>query len=61
MYLEGDSPHQPVMILCECIWFSHVSDIPNMRHLCTLAMFHTQHANSLLLLIQCKYNVIWLS
>ena len=51
MYLEGDSPHQVVMIVCECIWFSQVSNLHNMRHLCTLALFHTQHANSLLLLI----------
>ena len=24
MYLESDSPHQVVMIMCECIWFSHI-------------------------------------
>ena len=51
MYLKGDNPHQAVMIVYECIWFSHISNLHNMRHLCTLAMFHTQHANSLLLLI----------
>ena len=39
MYLEGDSPHQAVMIACECISFSHISNRHNMRHLCTLAMF----------------------
>ena len=32
-------------------FYSHVSNIHNMRHLCTLAMFHTHHVNSLLLLI----------
>ena len=42
MYLESDSPHQAVMIVCECIWFSHISNFQNMRHLCTPAMFtHT--------------------
>ena len=51
MYLESNSPHQAVMIVCECICFSLVSNHHNLRHLCTLAMFRTQHANSLLLLI----------
>ena len=51
MYLEGDNLHQTIMIVCECICFSHVSNLYNMRHLCTLALFHIQHANSLLLLI----------
>ena len=42
MYLEGDSPHQVVMIVCECICFSYISNCHDMRHLCTLAMFsHT--------------------
>ena len=52
MYLEGDSPHQIVMIVCECIRFSHISNRHNMRNLCTLVMFsHTTHKNSLLCLI----------
>ena len=38
-YLDGDILHQAVMIMCECIWFSHISNCHNMRHLCTLAMF----------------------
>ena len=25
MYLEGDSPHQTVMIVCVLKWFSHIS------------------------------------
>ena len=42
MYLEGDSPHQAVMTMCEWNWFSHISNLHNMRHLFTLAMFsHT--------------------
>ena len=56
MYLKSDSPHQIVMIACECFRCSHISNRHNMRNLCTLVMFsHTthnmQHANSLLLLI----------
>ena len=39
MYLEGDNPHQAVMIICELNWFFHISNRHNMRHLCTLAMF----------------------
>ena len=39
MYLKSDSPHQAVMIMCECIWFSHISNRHNIRHLCTLAVF----------------------
>ena len=30
MYLEGDSPHQAVMIVCELKRFSHISDHYNM-------------------------------
>ena len=42
MYLEGDSPYQAVIIVCELNWFSHISKRHNMRHLCNLAMFsHT--------------------
>ena len=42
MYLEGDSPHQVVMIVCECICFSYISNHHNMRNICILAMFsHT--------------------
>ena len=42
MYIEGDSPYQAIMIVCECIWFSHISNRPYMRHLRNLAMFsHT--------------------
>ena len=42
MYLEGDSPHQAVMIVREWNWFFHISNRHNMRHLHTLAMFsHT--------------------
>ena len=39
MYLEGDSLHQVVMIVCEWYWFSHILNRHNMRHLWTHAMF----------------------
>ena len=43
MYFEGDSPHQIVMIMCKCIWFSHILDCHNMRNLCNLAMVFTHN------------------
>ena len=47
MYLEGDSPHQVVMIVCELKRFSHIS-----KHLCNLAIFFTHNTQySLLFLI----------
>ena len=39
VYLKGDNPYQTVMIVCECIRCSHISDHHNMRNLCTLVMF----------------------
>ena len=51
MYLEGDSPHQTIMIVCECIWSSYIIIVHIMGCLCSLAKFHTQHTYSLLLLI----------
>ena len=45
MYLEGDSPHQIVMIVCELKWFSHISNCHNMYTLKqSCDVFHTQHA-----------------
>ena len=45
MYLEGDSPHQTVMIVCELKWFYHISDHHNMYTLMqSCDVFHTQHA-----------------
>ena len=45
MYLEGDSPHQAVMIVCELKWFSHISNHHNMYTLIqSCNVFHTQHA-----------------
>ena len=45
MYLEGDSPHQAVMIVCELKRFSHISNHHNMYTLMQYCdVFHTQHA-----------------
>ena len=45
MYLEGDSPHQAVMIMCELKRFSHISNRHNMYTLMQFHdIFHTQHA-----------------
>ena len=52
MYLEGFSPHQTVMIVCELKWFSHISNRHNMYTLmqsCDVFTHNTQY--SLLLLI----------
>ena len=44
MYLEGDSPHQAVMIVCELKRFSHISNCYNMYKLMqSCNVFHTQH------------------
>ena len=45
MYLEGDSYHQAVMIVCELKQLSHISNRHTMytlMHSCDV--FHTQHA-----------------
>ena len=45
MYLEGDSPHQAVMIVCKLKRFSHISNHYNMYTLIqSCDIFHTQHA-----------------
>ena len=45
MYLEGDSPYQVIMIVCELKWFSHISNYHNMYTLMqSCDVFHTQHA-----------------
>ena len=45
MYLESDSPHQTVMIVCELKWFSHIPNCHNMlTYLQSCDVFHTQHA-----------------
>ena len=45
IYLESDSPHQAVMIVCELKRFSHISNRHNMYTLVQFCdIFHTQHA-----------------
>ena len=45
MYLEGDSPHQAIMIVCELKRFSHISNRHNMYiPMQSCDVFHTQHA-----------------
>ena len=45
MYLECDSPHQTVMIVCELNWFSHILNCHNMYTLMqSCDIFYTQHA-----------------
>ena len=44
MYLEGDSLHQAVMIVCELKRFSHISNRHNMYTLMqSCYIFHIQH------------------
>ena len=45
MYLESDSPHQAVMIVCELKWFSNISNRHNLYTLMqSCDVFHIQHA-----------------
>ena len=45
MYLEGDSLHQAVMIVCESKRLSHISNLRNMyTFMQSCDVFHTQHA-----------------
>ena len=45
MYLEGDSLHQAVMIVCKLKRFSHISNRHNMYTLMqSCDVFHIQHA-----------------
>ena len=44
MYLEGDSPYQAVMIVCELKCFSHISNHHNIyTFIQSCDVFHTQH------------------
>ena len=45
IHLEGDSPHQAVMIMCELKRFFHISNRHNMYTLMqSCNVFHTQHS-----------------
>ena len=56
MYLEGNSPHYTVMIVCELKWFSHVYIYTILR-----CSSHTTHNILCYSWYMCRYNVIWLS
>ena len=61
IYLEGDSPLQTVMIVCELKWFSLISNRHNMYTLmqsCDV-FSHTTHNILCYFWYMCKYNVIW--
>ena len=54
MYLEGDSPHQAVMIVCELKPLSHILNRHNMYTLMqSCNIFHTQHAMFFVILDTC--------
>ena len=54
MCLEGDSPHQAVMIVCELKRFFHISNRHNMYTLMqSCDVFHTQHAIFFVILDTC--------
>ena len=59
MYLEGDSPHQAIMIMCELKRFSYISNCHNMYTLMqSCNVFHTQHAIFFTILDTCT-DTIW--
>ena len=61
MYLEGDSPHQIVMIVCELNWFSHILNRYNMYKLMqSCDVFHTQHIIFFATLDTCA-SIMWFS
>ena len=62
MYLECDSPHQVVMIVCELKWFSHISNRHSMYTLMqSCDVFHTTRNILCYSWYMCRYNVIWSS
>ena len=56
IYLEGDSPHQAVMIVCELKWFSYISNRHNMYTLmqfCDIFFtYNTQYSLLFLIYVQ---------
>ena len=45
IYIEGDSLHQTIIIVCEIKWFSHISNCHNIYTLMqSCDVFYTQHA-----------------
>ena len=62
MYLEGDSPHQAVMIVCELKRFSHISNRHNMYTLmqsCDVFFTHNiQYSLLFLIHVQIQYDLV---
>ena len=59
MYLEGDSFHQTVIIVCELKWFSHITNRQNMQTpLQSCDVFRTQHTIFFATLDTCV-NTMW--
>ena len=52
MYLEGDSPHQTVMSVCELKRFSHISNRHNMYKLMQSCAHNMQYSLLLLTHVQ---------
>ena len=60
MYLEGDSPHQAVLIVCELKQFSHISNRHNMYTLMqSCDVFHTQHTIFFAILDTCAGTMLF--
>ena len=61
MYLEGDNPHQAVMIVCELKWFSHISNRHNMYTLMQSCDIFSHTTCNILCYswYMYRYNVIW--
>ena len=54
VYLEGDSPHQAVMIVCKLRRLSYISNRHNMyTFMQSCDVFHTQHAIFFVILNTC--------
>ena len=59
VYLEGDSPHQVFMIVCELKWFSHISNLHNMYiFMQSCDVFHVQHTIFFTILDTCA-GIMW--
>ena len=60
MYLEGDSPYEVVMIVCELSDFLISQIVITCIHLCNLTMFfthNTQYSLLLLIHVQIQYDL----
>ena len=61
MYLEGNSPHQAIMIVCELKRFSHISNRHNMYALmqsCYVFQHNTQYSLLFLIHVQIQCDLV---